>query len=629
LPPLPDRADLDASSIPGQETFPPAGSGGELASPRNIPLGARLVAGNRCEFRVWAPERERIELHIIAPRDRRIPMRKTATGYHEAVVEDCPEGTRYLYALDADHEHPDPASRHQPDGVHKASEVVGTDFEWHDEGWTGVALEDYVVYELHVGTFTPEGTFDAVISRLDGLKDLGITAVELLPVAQFPGERNWGYDGTYVGAAQTSYGGPRALKRLVDACHQRGMALLLDVVYNHLGPEGNYLSQFGPYFTDRYKTPWGLALNFDGPHSDDVRWYFIHNALQWVDEFHIDGLRVDAVHAIVDHSAEPFLQDLTVTVRGRAERLGRRIYTIAESDLNDPRVITPAEDYGLGFDSQWADDFHHALHVLLTGERDGYYSGFQGNVSELARVMTTGYLYVGQHSPYRARKYGLKPKTRNGAQFVISAQNHDQVGNRMMGERLAEIVSVDKVRLAAAAIVLAPFVPMLFMGEEYGEKAPFQYFTSHSDEELIEAVRKGRLEEFDDFEWRGEPPDPHSEETFQRSKLNWELLQRDEHASIRRLYKQLLAFRRDTPALRSLDLDSVETHADDERSVLLVRRQAAGSQVLIGFNFSEKAQMIAIPFAHASWKAMIDTGTKIDGGGMTLPPHSFALWIAS
>ncbi|HEX2123947.1 MAG TPA: alpha-amylase family glycosyl hydrolase, partial [Thermoanaerobaculia bacterium] len=268
------------------------------------PLGARLLEGNRCEFRVWAPARERVEVHIVAPQDRRIALTKDANGYHEAVVDDCGEGTRYLYVLDGGDERPDPASRHQPEGVHRASEVVGGDFEWHDDGWSGVALEDYVVYELHVGTFTPEGTFDAAIARLDSLKELGITAVELLPVAQFPGARNWGYDGTYVSAAQNSYGGPRALKRLVDACHQRGLAIVLDVVYNHLGPEGNYLGQYGPYFTDRYKTPWGLALNFDGPYSDDVRWYFIHSALQWVDEFHFDGLRVDAVHAIVDHSAE-------------------------------------------------------------------------------------------------------------------------------------------------------------------------------------------------------------------------------------------------------------------------------------------------------------------------------------
>jgi maltooligosyltrehalose trehalohydrolase len=578
-------------------------------------LGARILDGNRCEFRVWAPQRDSVELHIVAPRERRLPMSRTANGYHEAIVDDCGEGTRYLYVLGED-ERPDPASRYQPDGVHKASEVIGNDFEWHDEGWTGIALEDYVVYELHVGTFTEEGTFDAVIPRLDKLKELGITVVELLPVAQFPGERNWGYDGVYVGATQASYGGPRALKRLVDACHQRGLAIVLDVVYNHLGPEGNYLGEYGPYFTDRYKTPWGLALNFDGPYSDDVRWYFIHNALQWTDEFHFDGLRVDAVHAIVDHSAEPFLQDLNVAVHARAQELGRRVISIAESDLNDPRVITPAPELGLDFDSQWADDYHHLLHVLLTGEQDGYYAGFPRKVSNLARVLETGYLYVGQHSSYRGRKYGLKPRTRDGAKFVVSMQNHDQVGNRMLGERLTDMVSYDQVRLAAAAIILSPFIPMLFMGEEYGEKAPFQYFTSHGDPDLIEAVRKGRREEFDDFTWEGEPPDPHDEETFRRSKLNWALLERDEHASIWRLYRQLLALRRDTPALRRLDLSSLETHADDEKQVLVIRR----GDTLTAFNFSDRDQTVDVP----PGRPLLETGAKLEDSRLTLPRHGFA-----
>lgn len=591
-------------------------------SPFGIPLGARLDS-NRCEFRVWAPQRERVDLHIVAPDERRVPMNKDGNGYHSAVVDDCAEGTRYLYVLDGGDERPDPASRLQPEGVHGPSEVVGRNFEWHDADWTGVALEDYVVYELHIGTFTEEGTFDAAIARLDVLKTLGVTAVELLPVAQFPGNRNWGYDGTYVGAAQESYGGPRALKRLVDACHQRGLSILLDVVYNHLGPEGNYLGHFGPYFTDRYKTPWGLALNFDGAHSDHVRWFFIHNALQWVDEFHFDGLRVDAVHAIVDHSAEPFLQDLCDAVRQRAEELGRRVYTIAESDLNDPRVITPKEQLGLGFDSQWADDFHHSLHTLLTGEQDGYYEGFPPNVSNLARVLTTGYLYTGQHSTYRGRKYGLQPKTRDGAQFVISMQNHDQVGNRLMGDRIATMLPFEKVRLAAAATILAPFVPMLFMGEEYGEKAPFQYFTSHSDPDLIEAVRKGRREEFDDFIWQGEAPDPHDEQTFHRSRLQWSLREEAQHAAMWTFYQRLLRLRRETPALRSLDLDAVETDADDEQRLLFIRR----GDVLLAFNFAEEERRAKVPFS-GQWKPLLETDAQIDGSTVTLPPASFGVWNA-
>jgi maltooligosyltrehalose trehalohydrolase len=614
---------MTSAAIPGRETFPPAGHDSS-PTPTGLGLGARLLEDGRCEFRVWAPDRTRVEVHITAPEDRRVELRKAGGGYHEGLVENCGEGTRYLYVLDGGNERPDPASRFQPDGVHAPSAVVGRDFEWHDQGWTGLPLEDYVVYELHVGTFTPEGTFDAIIARLDRLKELGVTVVELLPIAQFPGERNWGYDGTYVGAAQASYGGPRALKRLVDACHQRGLAIVLDVVYNHLGPEGNYLSEYGPYFTDRYKTPWGLALNFDGPHSDHVRWFFIHNALQWIEEFHFDGLRVDAVHAIVDHSAEPFLQDLNVAVHAKASELGRRVYSIAESDLNDPRVITPREDLGLDFDSQWADDYHHSLHVLLTGEQDGYYSGFPVRVSNLARVLESGFLYVGQHSNYRGRKYGLRPKTRDGAKFVVSMQNHDQVGNRMMGERLGDLVSFDQARLAAAAILLSPFIPMLFMGEEYGEKAPFQYFTSHGDPDLIENVRKGRLEEFDDFTWEGEPPDPHAEETFLRSKLNWSLLDRPEHAAMWRWHRQLLALRRDTPALRSLDLGTIETRADDERQVLLVRRGAGPDQVLLAFNFSDTARTVPPP--EGLWEPLLETGANLEPSRLTLPPHGFAAW---
>jgi maltooligosyltrehalose trehalohydrolase len=578
-----------------------------------IELGAHLVEPGRCQFRVWAPFIDHVELHIVAPDDRRVSLTKNARGYHEAMV-DAGADTRYLFIVNG-RERPDPASRLQPEGVHGPSEVVSRDFEWHDAEWRGVPLEDYVIYELHVGTFTQEGTFDAVIPHLDELKDLGITAIELMPVGQFPGSRNWGYDGVYIGAAQQSYGGPFALKRLVDACHQRGLALLLDVVYNHLGPEGNYLSEYAPYFTDRYRTPWGLALNFDGPHSDDVRWFFIHNALQWIDEFHIDGLRVDAVHAIADRSAEPFLQDLTSAVRERAEALGRHIYTFAESNLNDPRVITPANDHGLGFDSQWSDDLHHALHTLLTGEQDGYYAGY-GRTSDLARTLTSGYLYTGQHSPYYGRKYGLAPKTRDGKQFVVFAQNHDQTGNRMMGERLSTIVSPAKLRLAAAAVILSPFIPMLFMGEEYGETAPFQYFTSHDDADLIEAVRKGRLEEFDDFEWKGEPPDPHDEGTFQRSKLS-----RIELEGLRDLYRDLLRLRREIPALRSLDLDAVETHADDERRTLLVKR----GDTLLVLNFNDIAQTVELPF-DGRWTVMIETGGRVEGGSVVVGEESFALF---
>ncbi|MFZ2492010.1 MAG: malto-oligosyltrehalose trehalohydrolase [Thermoanaerobaculia bacterium] len=619
------HADIDAAAVPGRETFPPAGEDSSDTSPFGQPLGAQLLEDGRCRFRVWAPELERIELHVVAPAERRVPLTKTEDGYHVGVVEDCSEGTRYVYVLEGGDEWPDPASRFQPEGVHGPSEVVGSRFEWHDEGWKGLPLEDHVIYEMHVGAFTAEGTFDSAIARLDELRALGVTALELLPIAQFPGGRNWGYDGTYVAAAHDTYGGPVALKRLVDACHQRGMAILLDVVYNHLGPEGNYLGQFAPYFTDRYKTPWGLALNFDGPYSDHVRWFFIHSALQFVDEFHFDGLRVDAVHAIVDHSAEPFLQDLTAAIAGRARELGRQIHTIAESDLNDPRVIMPREGLGLGFDSQWSDDFHHSLHTILTGETGGYYDGF-GKPSDLARVLTTGYLFTGQHSRFRGRKYGAKPKTRDGRKFVVCAQNHDQVGNRMLGERLIAIAGVEKARIAAAATVLAPFVPMLFMGEEYGETAPFQYFTSHGDPALIEAVRNGRREEFDGFAWQGEAPDPDDQATFERSRLQWGTAQ--EQASMRALYTELLRLRREHPALRKLDLDRVETHASDAQGLLFVRRWGGDEHVLLAFNFADAERRVDLPFARASWQPLMTSGVTISGGEIALPPVSFGVFGA-
>jgi maltooligosyltrehalose trehalohydrolase len=577
-------------------------------------LGATLLDLNRCEFRVWSPYRDRIDLRLLAPHERDVPMQKNASGYHEAVI-DIPAGARYFYLVNGI-ERPDPASRFQPLSVHGPSEVVSGTFDWHDAQWKGIELDDYVIYELHVGTFTAEGTFEAVIPKLDGLKELGVTAVELMPIGQFPGHRNWGYDGTYIGAPQSTYGGPFGLKQLIDAAHQRGLAVILDVVYNHLGPEGNYLSEFGPYFTARYKTAWGEALNFDGPQSDHVRWFFIHNALMWIDEFHIDALRVDAVHAIVDHSAEPFLQDLTTAVHDRARALGRKVHTIAESNLNDPQVITPKEAFGLGFDSQWSDDLHHSLHALLTGEKAGYYIGY-GKASDLARVISQGYFYTGQYSPYYDRKYGAAPHTHHGGKFVVFAQNHDQVGNRMHGERLSTLVSDEKLRLAAAVVLLSPFLPMLFMGEEYGERAPFQYFTSHSDPRLIEAVRRGRREEFEDFDWVGETPDPHDEETFQRSKLSWK-----EDKTLRRFYAELLGLRSDLPALRSHDLSALQTHADNARGVVLVLRD----DTLVAFNFSDRAQALDLPFTPSPWKALIDTGARVEGNRITLPPVSFAIF---
>ncbi|MBX6363410.1 MAG: malto-oligosyltrehalose trehalohydrolase, partial [Gemmatimonadetes bacterium] len=457
-------------------------------------LGAIPLGGGRCRFRVWAPAAGTVTLHLLGLVDRVLPMPAADRGYFEIEVDDAPPGTPYAYRLDDGGDLPDPASRWQPQGVHAPSAVADAAFPWTDGAYTPPRLADYVIYELHVGAFTPDGTFEAVIPHLERLRDLGVTAIELMPVAQFPGERNWGYDGVFPFAPQSSYGGPAGLRRLVDAAHGLGLAVVLDVVYNHVGPEGNYFGRFGPYFNPAYRTPWGGAINFDGPGSDEVRRYYIENALYWIADFHIDALRLDAVHAIVDLSARPFLAALGRAVHGLAARLGRPAYLIAESDLNDPRLVTPVEDGGYGLDAQWADDFHHALHALLTGERGGYYQDY-GTVEDLARAFRTGFVYTGQYSRYRGRRHGARPVSIPAERFVVFAQNHDQIGNRALAERLSSLVPFEGLKLAAATVLLSPFLPLLFMGEEYGETAPFLYFVSHTDPALIEAVRRGRKAE--------------------------------------------------------------------------------------------------------------------------------------
>ncbi|MBE0556970.1 MAG: malto-oligosyltrehalose trehalohydrolase, partial [Proteobacteria bacterium] len=435
-------------------------------------------------------------------------------GYWSVDVQDLQAGAKYWYRLNGTSLRPDPASHAQPDGVHGPSQIVDhRSFRWSDRTWKGIPLERLVIYELHVGTFTPEGTFEAIVPRLAELHSSGITAIELMPLAQFPGHRNWGYDGTYPYAVQNTYGGAQELKILVDACHRMGLAVILDVVYNHLGPEGNYLREYAPYFTDQYRTPWGMAVNFDGPHSREVRAYFIQNALHWLGNYHIDGLRLDAVHAIYDQSAIPFLRQLSEDVGRFRKETGRNCHLIAESDLNDPRMIRPPELGGFGMDAQWSDDFHHSMHALLTGERAGYYADF-GGIHHLATALGEGFVYTGQYSHYRKRIHGDSVLDRPPAQLVIACQTHDQVGNRKHGDRLSTLVSFEALKASRALHLLSPYIPLLFMGEEYAEERPFLYFVSHTDEALIEAVRKGRREEFAGFQWDSNLPDPQDPETF-------------------------------------------------------------------------------------------------------------------
>jgi maltooligosyltrehalose trehalohydrolase len=569
-------------------------------------LGAIWLGDHRCRFRVWAPLSDAVHLHIVGPESRDVRMEPKNLGYHKVFVDGIAPGTRYLYRLSNGNEFPDPVSRYQPDGVHGPSEVISPRFDWRDQAWFGIPIEDYVIYELHVGTFTPEGTFDAVIPHLDELADLGITAIELMPVAQFAGTRNWGYDGVYPFAVQNSYGGPYGLKRLVSACHGRGLAVILDVVYNHIGPEGNYLPRFGPYFTERYKTPWGPAINFDSAYSDEVRHFFISNALEWITDYHVDALRLDAVHAILDHSAVNFLEEVGEAVQERGTMLNRRAYVIAESALNDTRLIRPRELGGYGLDAQWNDDFHHSLHTLLTRERQGYYVDF-GDFQHMAQAFSEGFVYSGRYSVTRRRRHGNSSRGVPSGKFVVYAQNHDQIGNRMMGERLGELVSFEAYKLASSIVLLSPFVPLLFMGDEYGETAPFQYFVSHSDPTLVEGVRRGRREEFAAFKWQGEAPDPQDERTFRRSKLNHSLKLERQHKALVAFHKELIHVRKSLPALRRLSKDQMDVVSLEEDAVLVVRRWNGSNEVIAIFNFSEHLVRHTQNFPYGAWHKRFDS----------------------
>jgi maltooligosyltrehalose trehalohydrolase len=579
----------------------------------NPKLGAVYLGNNRCQFEVWAPWAESVEVHVVEPRDDVFPLEADSNGYHRGEAGGIIPGTKYLYRLNSQKERPDPASRFQPQGVHSPSEVVDPSFNWSDQDWRGPDLDDYLLYEIHVGTFTAEGTFDAAARRLDDLETLGVSVVELMPVGQFPGSRNWGYDGVYPFAVQASYGGPGGLKRFVNACHERGLGVALDVIYNHLGPEGNYLAEFAPYFTDRYRTPWGPAINFDGPWSDEVRRYFIENALQWVTEFHIDALRLDAIHAIVDPSAVPFLEDLGAAVHQEAARLGRNVYVIPESDRNDSRFVAPRASGGVGLDGQWSDDFHHAMHTLLTGERAGYYQDF-GRMADLATAYREGFVYSGKYSAYRRQRHGNSSRHLEARQFIVFAQNHDQVGNRMLGDRLSQLISFDALKLAASTLLLAPFVPLLFMGEEYGEQAPFLYFMSHGDPGLIQAVRKGRREEFAAFRWQGEIPDPQDEATFLRSQLHWRLREERQHKVLLEFYRELICIRKSLPSHAHLSKQNLEVAVHEEQKILMVRRWFERDQTIQLMNFSSAQTEITLPIPPGKWTKLLDSCDSRWGG---------------
>jgi maltooligosyltrehalose trehalohydrolase len=494
------------------------------------------------------------------------------------------------------------------------------EFAWTDRAWHPPSLSSAVFYELHIGTFTPGGTFESTIGKLDHLVSLGVTHVEVMPVGEYSGLRGWGYDGVDLFAPHHAYGGAAGLKQLVDACHARGLAVILDVVYNHLGPSGNYLGRFGPYFTEHYRTPWGSAINFDGPDSDEVRRFCCDNAVMWLRDYHFDGLRLDAVHAILDGSPLTFVEQLGKEVRQLAEDAGRPYLLIAENDRNDPRLLRSKTSGGFQLDAQWNDDFHHALHSVLTGESSGYYADF-GALADLAKAFRQGYVYDGCYSRYRRRHQGRAPSGLNGHQFVVCLQNHDQIGNRATGERSSRLMSMGRLKIGAALVLASPFLPLLFQGEEWGASTPFLYFTDHQDPKLAAAVREGRRRE---FQMEGlkpqEIPDPQAIETFTRSKLNWDELAKAPHAELLAWHRELIRLRRAEPGLTDPDLSKVGTRYDELQRWLVVER----GPIAIVCNLATREQVIPL-LGNYRTLASSDSEIRLASGGLGMPPESVAI----
>ncbi len=575
-------------------------------------------------YRVWAPLARQVSVNVAGETIPMAPDRKVE-GWWQADGRRARAGEEYTFNVDDDRELPDPRSGWQPHGVHGPSRIVDHNaFLWTDEEFQAKPLSSALIYELHVGTFTAEGTFESVIGKLDHLKRLGVTHVELLPVADFPGKFGWGYDGVNLFAPRHLYGGPDGLKKLVDACHARNLAVVLDVVYNHLGPSGNYLPKFAPYFTDRHHTPWGDALNFDGPYSDEVRRYFCDNALMWLRDYHFDGLRLDAVHAIVDTSATTFLEQLASEVDVLKAHLGRHLALIAESDLNDPRIVRPWEIGGFGIDAQWSDDFHHALHSVVTGERNGYYSDF-GSIRDLATAFETSYVYTGRRSKFRQKRHGRPPIGLTGHHFLGYVQNHDQLGNRAQGDRLCHLTTKERARIAAALVLTAPFIPMLFQGEEFGANSPFQYFADFSDDpDLAKAVSEGRRKEFGQFGWKPEEvPEPGSPQTFERSKIRWDEMEREPHRSLLEWHRRLIELRRELPQLTDGRLDLVVTDHNEEEKWLFVER----GLVSIVANFADEPRTIPLRDGRPTnvLLASVPEGIETTDDAITLPGNSVAV----
>jgi maltooligosyltrehalose trehalohydrolase len=574
-------------------------------------MNYQLCHKDGCTFRVWAPEKRAMSLWLSG-RDTGLPMQKDGSGYFVLDVPGVGAGQQYLYSPDGGPLYPDPASAFQPEGIYAASCVVDhAAFSWTDGDWKGRPLAESVLYEIHVGTFTPEGTFEAIIPRLDALTELGVNALELMPVAAFSGERNWGYDGVFLYAVFAGYGGPKGLKRLVDACHRRGIAVFLDVVYNHIGQEGNYLEAFGPYFSDKYHTPWGKAINYDGAWSDGVREFIVGNALYWAEHYHIDGLRLDAVHEIFDRNAVTIWDELYAAVREWEARSGRRCWLMAESDGNDPRVVRTPDTGGLGFDAQWMDDFHHSLYVLIDPAGASHYQDF-GPIEQLAKAWVEGFVHSGEYVRFRYRHHGASSAGIGGDHFVVFNQNHDLPGNRPGGERLSGLVGLPALKLAAAAVLLSPYIPLLFMGEEYGEEAPFYFFSDYQEPATAQTLIDSRRQQFAAFNFEGNPCDPQSAATFLQSKLHWALRDQDDHRILLDWYRELIRLRRTHPLLADHSKRRLRADVVGEKGLVVYRYSADGQLHLVTlFNFSLDLELYAeIGYAaagHGEWRKLLDS----------------------
>ncbi len=604
----------------------------------DLRIGATYVPGKGTYVRIWAPKVEKVEIDWL---DRHGPQKltKEENGYYVGLFPKAGVGSRYYFVIDGKDRIPDPASRYQPEGVFGPSEVVPCDFDWEDEEWPGMPFSEWVIYELHTGTFSRRGTFEGIIEDLPRLKSLGVTTLEIMPVAQFSGKRNWGYDGVFPFAVQNSYGGPKGLKKLVNAAHRQGLAVILDVVYNHLGPEGNVLYRCGHYTQDRYQTPWGQALNFDGPWSDEVRRYFLQTVWQWLTEFHLDGLRLDAIQTIFDTAPVPFLEELTLIQEEAEKVVGRSINIIAETDTNDSRILLPSGQGGIGMDAHWNDDLHHAVHAYLTGEKDGYYLDY-GNLGQIAKIYRNGVCYDGEYSIYHKSRRGRSYEGVDPRRLVVSSQNHDQIGNRMYGRRLSSLVDFEKLKLAAASIFLSPFTPFLFMGEELAVKNPFLYFVDHSDPNLVKAVQEGRKREFQAFAWRGEPPDPAEQETFDKCILDDKTpVAGDLSGVMTEYYRRLIAISKELRNRYLLEADKFDVEFDPERKRIALQRLEGHHCFSVIFSFSDKSEVHELLTTTVTkWKTVLQSNDfqigqldfpekSLHDGKLTLSPFSATVLI--